>query len=287
VANPQAVGQRRKIVSHTNGDPNVYTITPNWTTTPTAAAAKYVVEGIGDVIYFGGSGAVCFTKAIGGFRADGNWSTGAAAGAASLQVPNRPSSTAAGMGAACWAFGFAALDAQKANRYSGVYLTRGGTRPPAPSGPSMTLQSAAAGAAAGGASGYGPTGPQQPPAGQRAAEPPRADSAGGATGKPITLTDATFDATLRGTQLPVLVDFWAVWCGPCKAIAPLLEAAASSYDGKLKVAKVDVDANSALAQTYKVRNIPTLLLFKGGEVVGQHVGTLNRAALDAFVAKAL
>lgn len=108
-----------------------------------------------------------------------------------------------------------------------------------------------------------------------------------ANDKIIHTTTGTFDADVIGAEVPVLVDFWAVWCGPCKAIAPLLDQAADAYAGKLKIAKVDVDQHGALAQKYGVRNIPTLLLFKGGQVVGTQVGTLNKTALDAFVAKAV
>ena len=103
----------------------------------------------------------------------------------------------------------------------------------------------------------------------------------------VQTTTATFDDEVIKSEAPVLVDFWAVWCGPCKAIAPLLDQAADAYAGKLRIAKVDVDQHGALASKYGVRNIPTLLLFKGGQVVATHVGTLNRTALDALVAKAL
>lgn len=101
-----------------------------------------------------------------------------------------------------------------------------------------------------------------------------------------TSTDS-FDAEVISASEAVLVDFWAIWCGPCKAIAPLLDQAADQYAGKVKIAKVDVDKHGALAAKYGVRNIPTLLLFKGGQVVGTHVGTLNKSALDSFLAKAV
>ena len=100
-------------------------------------------------------------------------------------------------------------------------------------------------------------------------------------------TDANFETDVVNSDLPVLVDFWAVWCGPCKAIAAVLEQMAGDYEGRLKIAKVDVDTNQAVAGSFNVRNIPTLLLFKDGQVVGQRVGALNRKALDEFVATAL
>ena len=100
-------------------------------------------------------------------------------------------------------------------------------------------------------------------------------------------TDANFDTDVVNSSVPVLVDFWAVWCGPCKAIAPVLDQMAGDYEGRLSICKVDVDSNQAVAGRFNVRNIPTLLLFKDGQVVGQRVGALNRKALDEFVSTAL
>lgn len=101
------------------------------------------------------------------------------------------------------------------------------------------------------------------------------------------LTDANFDAEVLKSEQPALVDFWAVWCGPCKAIAPTVDALADAYAGKLKVAKMDVDHHQIVPQQYGVRSIPTLLLFKGGKVVGQFVGVTNRSKLEAEIQKHL
>lgn len=101
------------------------------------------------------------------------------------------------------------------------------------------------------------------------------------------LTDANFEAEVLKADVPTLVDFWAVWCGPCKQIAPTVDALADEYKGKLKVAKLDVDHHQQIPQQYGIRSIPTLLIFKGGQVVGQLVGTTTRSKLEAEIQKHL
>jgi thioredoxin 1 len=98
-------------------------------------------------------------------------------------------------------------------------------------------------------------------------------------GKITEVSDANFEAEVLRSNLPVLVDFWAPWCGPCKAIAPIVEELAAEYDGKLKVAKLNVDNNPATASRYGVRGIPTLLILKGGAVKDQVVGAVAKAKL--------
>ena len=97
------------------------------------------------------------------------------------------------------------------------------------------------------------------------------------------VTDATFDADVLKSGTPVLVDFWAEWCGPCKMIGPILEEVAISHAGKIKITKVDVDVNREVAAKYGIRGIPTLLLFKNGELAAQKVGALSKTQLTAFV----
>ncbi len=94
---------------------------------------------------------------------------------------------------------------------------------------------------------------------------------------------SNFDAEVKQSAVPVLVDFWAEWCGPCKAIAPMLDELAAAKDGKIKIVKINVDDNQELAAQYGIRAIPTLVLFKGGEVKDQFVGAVSRRDLDAKI----
>jgi thioredoxin 1 len=96
-------------------------------------------------------------------------------------------------------------------------------------------------------------------------------------------TDTDFDADVIKSDTPVLVDYWAEWCGPCKMIAPLLDEVAKDYDGKLQIVKVNVDDNPGAAQRFGIRGIPTLKLFRGGAEVATQVGALSKSQLVAFL----
>jgi thioredoxin 1 len=101
----------------------------------------------------------------------------------------------------------------------------------------------------------------------------------------LHLTEDTFDETIKNAKGPVLVDFWAAWCGPCKTIAPYLDQIAGEMEGRATVAKVNVDENGDLSARFGVRSIPTLLVFKDGRVVDQTVGALPKDLIKSFVAK--
>ncbi len=105
--------------------------------------------------------------------------------------------------------------------------------------------------------------------------------------KVITVGDANFEEEILKSDIPALVDFWASWCAPCRAIAPIIEEMAETYSGKVKVAKLNVDENPATPGKYGVRGIPTLILFKDGKVVDQLVGAVPKAQIENLIKKAL
>jgi thioredoxin 1 len=104
-------------------------------------------------------------------------------------------------------------------------------------------------------------------------------------GKYVEVTDASFEEEVLKSELPVLVDFWAVWCAPCRMVAPIVEELATEKEGTLKVAKMDVDNNPNTAMKFGIRSIPTLLVFKNGEVVDQIVGAIPKSMLESKINK--
>lgn len=103
----------------------------------------------------------------------------------------------------------------------------------------------------------------------------------------IEVTDATFEAEVKNSALPVVVDFWAPWCGPCRMVGPVLEELSGEMAGKVKFCKVNVDENQAVAGQFGIMSIPALLVFKGGSLVNQHVGALPKPALKTMLEKSL
>ena len=106
-------------------------------------------------------------------------------------------------------------------------------------------------------------------------------------GHPVAVTDADFEERVINADIPVLVDFWADWCGPCKIIAPVVEELAEEYEGKIGFAKVDVDANPKTSMSFAIRSIPTLLIFKGGKPVDQVIGAVPKVVLKKRLEAAL
>ncbi len=103
----------------------------------------------------------------------------------------------------------------------------------------------------------------------------------------IEISDSNFESEVVNSDLPVLIDFWAPWCGPCRAIAPLVEEISSSYAGKIKVGKMNVDENQSTTMKFGIRSIPTLIMFKGGEAVDQIIGAVPKGEIERVVEKSL
>lgn len=103
----------------------------------------------------------------------------------------------------------------------------------------------------------------------------------------VEITDANFETEVKNSNVPVLVDFWATWCGPCKAIAPHLEALGQEYAGKVKIGKLDVDEQTKTATTFGIRSIPTMILFKNGEPVDQIIGGVPKNKIEEVITKHL
>jgi thioredoxin 1 len=103
------------------------------------------------------------------------------------------------------------------------------------------------------------------------------------SGEIVHTTDATFEQDVMKSEQPVLLDFWAEWCGPCKMIAPILDTIAADYKDKLRVVKLNIDENPKTPPKYNIRGIPTLLLFRGGTVAAQQVGAVSKAQLETFL----
>ena len=105
--------------------------------------------------------------------------------------------------------------------------------------------------------------------------------------EPLQVSDATFEDEILKSDIPAMVDFWAAWCGPCRAIAPVVEELARDYQGKVKVAKMNVDENAKTPAKYGIRAIPTLIIFKGGQVLQQVTGAVSRSLIESALKKAL
>ena len=103
----------------------------------------------------------------------------------------------------------------------------------------------------------------------------------------IELSDSNFDSEVIRSETPVLVDFWAPWCGPCRALAPIVEEISNDYEGKLKVGKLNVDENQQVTMKFGIRSIPTLIVFKGGQAVDQIIGAVPKGEIERVVGKAL
>ena len=99
----------------------------------------------------------------------------------------------------------------------------------------------------------------------------------------VKVTDDTFTAEVTNSNIPVVVDFWAEWCGPCKQIGPALEELSDEYEGKVKIVKINVDENPSISQTYSIRSIPALMIFKDGEKISEKMGALPKSALQSWV----